>query len=649
MGRKVKEIVSILIAVLFLSSNFSLSHSGQKDIVEEANLLLDMMEYKAAVIGYLKILSKNPDQREIRKNIGYAYFQIDRIDDALKFLKEELELFPDNGDAYDLLIHILSKCKRIEEYYEFIERLDLPVQMDKENPNSGSGDFLLGTYFKEKREFNKTRIFFRKAIGRGYNPVKCFVQLADIEFIHDDFRALFAVLREARESCVTPNETQSKEYGLIFEFHFMYGLLYYNLSKTYHDEALYWPTYLQSALEHFKEALKLKPDSTDALINLGCIHYNHGQFKSASEYFKKILKRDPENAEVEFYLDCCLKMLKESPEEQISKKCPKYIELSKDFVDKPEIKEYQYQFKNDVLFVLENINDLALEFIKKGNYHESMRRYRNGLKIYPESPEINFNLGIVYFWLNDLREAERLALMSLRRKYFYTTMPDFLVPGKMRRYEREDFLRKAKESGHESPHIPLSEWTFDVALKEGNYFLEAYDLLGNIYFKKGEFDKSLLAFKKVIELKDKDAIGRYNLGCTYWALTERENAEMEWKKAIKYEKARGTMDERSKISDDELDVSLIVLNRPVSFRAHKSLGRLYLEQNLEDKALKEFKKALELEPDDPEPYFEIGKIYEAKSKQNERYVRQAIFYYEKYIYLGGEKEEEVKELLKSIK
>lgn len=144
-------------------------------------------------------------------------------------------------------------------------------------------------------------------------------------------------------------------------------------------------------------------------------------------------------------------------------------------------------------------------------------------------------------------------------------------------------------------------------------------------------------------------MAHYNLGCTYWALDDWENAEKEWKKAIRYEKAAKEREERAEVSKDQLSVSLLVLKRPASFRAHKGLGWLYLNRNLSDKALKEFKKAIELEPSDPESYYELGKIYQEKSVRDERYIEEAIFHFEKYLYLGGEKEKEVKEILKSLK
>jgi hypothetical protein len=49
------------------------------------------------------------------------------------------------------------------------------------------------------------------------------------------------------------------------------------------------------------------------------------------------------------------------------------------------------------------------------------------------------------------------------------------------------------------------------------------------------------------------------------------------------------------------------------------------------------------------PYYGIGKVYYKKSKQHEKYVREAVFYFEKYFYLGGEKEKEVRELLEFLK
>jgi superkiller protein 3 len=645
MKKLISIIMSILTAVLLINT-YSISNSQKKDFIKEADLFLDMMEYKAAIFYYMQALSDDSLQRDARKNIGYAYFQLEKIDDALKYIKEELSIFPDNGDAYSLLIYILFKLNMLDEAHDLIRNHEVQFKLEEGNPNSGLGDFMLGVYFKDRKEYRKARNFFKRAGERGYQLLKCYVQLVDIELTLDNKKDFLSVIAGAKEKHAELYEIQGTRYE-VFEFYFMYGLLYYAQSKLDINPGNR-PLLLHLSYERFKEALKFKPDSKDTLFNLACIAYNFRQFKEAAQYFEKILDIEPGNTEVAFYLDCCLEKLNKPLKEKMTPtQCPKTLNLSKDFIDNPEI-EYKYQFNNDLLSVFQNIQYLALDFIKQGKLDAAIKRYKNGLKIDEESPGINFDLGMVYFWQDNFKGAEKHALMALRRKYFYATRPDILSPGRLRDRKRAETIRKARDV-HESPDIPISKWTFDVALKDGNYFLEAYDLLGNIYFKKGEINKSVIAFKKSIEIQQKDAQGHYNLGCSYLQLNDWDNAEKEWKKAIKYEKESKKIKGREKISKDQLEVSLIVVKRPVSFRARKSLGQLYVAKNLPEKALKEFKKAIKLEPDDPEPYYELGNIYNKKSEQNEKYVRKAVFYYEKYLYLGGEKEEEVKELLKPLK
>ncbi|MFQ6069478.1 MAG: tetratricopeptide repeat protein [Candidatus Aminicenantales bacterium] len=147
-----RRLLLIIGTILFLTIH-SISLPKKEDIIKKADLLLDMMEYEAAVVNYMKILPLNPQQRDIRKKIGYAYFQLNKNDEALKFCRQELKLFPDNGDAYNLLIYILFKTDRINENLDFLERLRLQIRRDKKDLNPGLGDFILGMYFKKKKNY----------------------------------------------------------------------------------------------------------------------------------------------------------------------------------------------------------------------------------------------------------------------------------------------------------------------------------------------------------------------------------------------------------------------------------------------------------------------------------------------------------------
>jgi len=546
-----KFILKIPVIILFCAFSFS----GQKDIFKEADLLLDMMEYEAAIVNYLKVLSQDPQQGDVRKKIGYAYFQLGKTDDAVKFLKEELTLFPDNGDAYDLIVYVLLKTDRIQENYNFLESLDLQAQSEKENSNSGLGDFILGMHFKEAENTDKAAKFFRKALERGHDSIKCYVQLLDSYLIKIDKsveRPLTDLPREGL-GIVILNEARNIFGGTPSEIHFLLGLRYFANSKTNVQ-------FVHKSVESFEIAASLQPDNDlkDALFNLACISYNRNDFEKASEYFRRVLGIEPENDETKFYLDCCCKKLDKSADKEfISQKCPKQIDLSRDFIDQPD-REYKQKFINDSSFVLQNINNLAIELIQKDRFQEALEKFCNGLKIYPDSPVLNLNTAIVYSWLDNLEEAEKHALISLRKEDF----------GRIPKSRKREILRRKKASSQTSTKIPLSEWAFWVALEEGNYFSDAYNHLGTIYFKKRELNKAISAFKKTIEINPLDARGHFNLGCSYRAVGNRGKAEEEWRKAIQYEKEFKKEKESGHVSEDQLDITLIVLETRVAFKAH---------------------------------------------------------------------------------
>jgi tetratricopeptide (TPR) repeat protein len=160
-------------------------------------------------------------------------------------------------------------------------------------------------------------------------------------------------------------------------------------------------------------------------------------------------------------------------------------------------------------------------------------------------------------------------------------------------------------------------------------FKDAYDLIGNIHFKIHDFQNSLRFYRKVVELDPEDAMGYYNLGHVYHTMRNFQKAEENFIKAIQNEKSQHEHEGEEQL-EEKLNVSLIVETRPVAFEAHKSLGFLYVKQKKRILALEHFKQAIELEPSDPVPYYELGRIYIEINDE-----KQARIYLDKYIYLGG--------------
>jgi len=582
--------------------------SPQKDLVKEADLLLDMMEYESALEGYKKSLALDAKLRNIRKKMAYAHLQTGQTDRALSLLKEELAFFPDNEDAYDLLFSIIYRLDELDRADDFLEEKQFPTRLTDESPSFGGlAWFIRGMNLKERKNYAEAEKSFRKAAAKGHDLVQCYVQLIDLELLESNLRSADRLISEANEIC-----------GLQPELCLLQGMYYLEKLKTLPAESFFIPQYLRLALEFFRVAVENRPDFRDAIFNLASMSYRYNEFAKGAEYFKELLRSDPADMELRFYLDCCLKKLGQPVE--IEKPCPSTIGLSREFIDKPDV-EYKYTFNNSKNFVLANINYLGLDFIRNGRNHEAMRRFRNGLKIYPECPEINFNLGMVYRWLGHSEEAEKHALLALRRRDFFGALPLSIV--RKIKKERKEFLNRPL-------HAPVREWNFDAALKEGNFFIDAYDLLGTIYLERGEVDRALLAFKKVIDINEEDAPGHFNLGLAYLSLKDENRAEEEWRKAIRCEEKLQRMSERTTLSKDELQVSLVVYGRPISFRAHMSLAKMYKKLGRFEEAIKDFEKAVDLEPGDPRPHYELGKLYFLKRNKE-----KAVFYFDKYLYLGG--------------
>ena len=87
-----------------------------------------------------------------------------------------------------------------------------------------------------------------------------------------------------------------------------------------------------------------------------------------------------------------------------------------------------------------------------------------------------------------------------------------------------------------------------------------------------------------------------------------------------------------------------VLRKPISHRAHMFLGIIYLKQDLIDKSLGHYEKATAIEPKNPAPYLDLGKIYQRKGDKE-----KALECYEKYLYLGGRDVDEAQNLIESLK
>lgn len=570
--------------VFFLSLlwAFHLSLFAKEDYAQKAQSSMDMLNYLQAVEYYGQALAEQPQRQGLRTKQAFAYFRLGRNEDAVRVLTEEISFFSDNLDAPILLSYIYYSTEdlraSVEAALEFIRRLEKAV---KQKVGEKSVGLLKSEHFAEFAEDNPNLGLPYFVLGLNYKGAGEYPEA----LAH--FRSALQAGYDAVQCHIQLVDVELNR-GAWPEVLKRIEEAIQSQGPQAEFDFLLGYTYdrlneVEMAVNGFAKAARLKPCLLESTKNLAKLFFYRGEYKKAVPLFRLILNFSPLDFDSKSLLERALQEKAVSLERES-------LKLSKNFADIAKL-QYIYVFKTEIPEVVKIMNSYSLALVRQGWMSEAKRFLMSFLELYDRSPELNYNLAHLYNISHELEQALRYAWRATELK------PDFR---------------------------------------------DAYDLIGNIFFKARDFENAARFYQEVLHIDPKDAQGHYNLACVYAAEGDNLAAEEHWKKAIQYEK--GVEVEEEKTPEDVLAISLIVRSKPVSFEAHKSLGKLYLEQGKKEAALEEFLQAVRLRPSDPELHYEIGHLYFEKDK-----FEQAAVFFEKYLYLGGKKEEEVTEILSRIK
>ena len=605
--------------------------AANKRLIDKAWEAMDYMNYSQAVSWLEQAITEAPEKEDVRTLLAFAYYRLRKYEEAVKTLKQELERFPQNLKAVILLGYILFQQDKIADAaavysdYEILlekaqkgkikkklkeltqdiakarskdEYQSVMNKFWKEYPNLALPHFILGLFHKGQNNLDECQRNMQLALERGYDPVACHIQLIDLEYAKENWEAGLARSKEA----LTHMGPQAEILSL----------------KGYGD---YQMGNIEEAQVNFSRANELKPFQIEHLKNLAKIYFNQGKFELARPLLKKASALAPYDYEANFLL------------KQVKANNPLVLEsiklkVSTDSLEQREV-WYNYVFKTNINIVLNGINAAFLNMIKAGQIYAARNMVLNFLEICDSSSELNYNLAKLYELDGNLGQALKYAWRALELR-------DASKASDASRSNTGRYFSTDLGFGNYSTRMPRH------VRKQRQDNKDVYDLLGSIFFKLEDFPNSLQFYKKVIEIDPDDAMSHYNLGCVHFALKDYLQAEDHWKLTIQKEKKKKQKKTEKKpaSSSDKLERSLTVEDRLFSFEAHKSLGYLYIQKNSKKKALEEFLKAIEFEPEDADLYLEVGKIYfKLNNPEN------AEQYFKKYLYLGG-KEENVKKYKK---
>ena len=309
------------------------------------------------------------------------------------------------------------------------------------------------------------------------------------------------------------------------------------------------------AIEHYRKAIKLEPTSQDALsANL--------------RGWNEAVRLAPLVAENHIGLASAL-------------------QLKKDFVNAEE--EYNQALKldpdnaiatNGLKLLSEDklqtqstqYSVLALKLHSEGKYEQAIEQYVKALEINPKDSKLHYNIGTAFQAKGDLEHAEKAYNKSL---------------------ELEPQNDKAKQA--------LELLTKQVTQKKVQELSNRAIELQN----SSNYQEAITTYLAALSIDPHDPSIYYNLGTAYQASNDLNNAQVNYKKALDIDKNNLTYQNALKLVKADLANPLI--QSAVTKQSANDLAG----------AISDYNKALELIPDDPQTYFNLGTAYQANNQADQ--------------------------------
>ena len=349
---------------------------------------------------------------------------------------------------------------------------------------------------------------------------------------------------------------------------------YYQMGKIAETEGDFY-----KAVEMYKSSLILNEDYYDAVSGLAHAYYGLDEYHESLKYVLSAEKLDSDNTDL------------------MNLKGRIYLNLG----ELPQAKE----IFNNVLKIEEN--NIEAEFglaeldIASGRVVTAENRYENVLLVSPESRKALLALVLIKDSAGDLNAAEAYLRQALQY------------------YSDNAFVRfTAAKHFYRTGNIDESLYHLKTALFLQPEFLEASILLSEIYMKEKKYKNIISEIEKILIHNEDEFILWYLLGRAYENLGESEKAVLSYARAIN-------------IRPDE-DMSRIALENEIMAKMpmdsilreryseyHIDLGQKYEARNMLDKALKEYRRALKINPYSVDARLLYADIFKRKD-YTERYL-----------------------------
>jgi Flp pilus assembly protein TadD len=182
----------------------------------------------------------------------------------------------------------------------------------------------------------------------------------------------------------------------------------------------------EQAIGHFSKAAA-KPPFPDTAYYLGFAYFKHGDLTLAEEWLKKAEIVTPHDSRVPYQLGFVYRQ--EGRQEDARKALAQAAQLRQRDADEARIqsecaqelqqgKREQARAVCDQLYDdndAERLTELGTLYGQHGDFEAALKPLRRAAELQPQSPQMQFNLAMVYFQLNRLEDARAPLTTALQR------------------------------------------------------------------------------------------------------------------------------------------------------------------------------------------------------------------------------------------
>ena len=561
------------------ASTLGSSATRAEDIRKIGDTYIDALDYNGALNYYTKALAVKSSPY-IYNNLGLAYENLKKLNEAKKYYREALQLDPEYSISIRNLALLYSKSGEYDSAFYFLRRRLVS------NPNDVSNVALMLSNFAKLKLNDSVSLYVKKLETIKTDNASDLRDIADAFLDIPEYNKTINFYLKA--IAVKPSVIAYNNLGLAYE----------NLQKT--DEAI----------KYYLAALQLNPDYAISLRNVALLYSKSGQYDSALYFFSKRYYANPTDiSNLSFMLSNFSKL---------------------------QLNDSLLLYKNKLeMLKTDNaarIGEIADAFLDIGDYEKAISFYFKALAIKPSSDIYN-NLAIAYEGEEKNDEAKKYYRMAIALQPDYSTSLRNLaiLNNRTANYDSALFYYKklytisptevSNLSGIAKLFLRLkqkdSAMVYIQKLERINTENAAdIRLIADIYLDAPDYPKAITLYNKAIAIRPTEDIYN-NLAIAYEGLEKFDNAKTAYLSALKikpdYKLAMsnlGSVFYRTRNYDSAAIFykKLIDISKPSAANYNLLADALYSKSSY-DSSVIYYKKAIAMDSSHSNYFVNLGEAY----------------------------------------